>query len=84
MRRPNISEATNEFIGLAIQCENCEQPTFAGQTYIGAAKCEASAANTLGEADNYVAAARQFMKAETKLASLKFDSPDRENLEVTL
>ncbi|XP_047521499.1 40-kDa huntingtin-associated protein [Pieris napi] len=84
MRRPNISEATNEFIGLAIQCENCEQPTFAGQTYIGAAKCEASAGNILGEAENYIAAARQFMKAEKKLVSLKFDSPDRENLEAAI
>ncbi|CAK1550343.1 unnamed protein product [Leptosia nina] len=84
MRRPNISEATNEFIGLAIQCENCEQPTFAGQTYIGAAKCEASAGNVFGEAEHYLAAARQFMKAEKKLASLKFDSPDRENLEAAI
>lgn len=82
MRKPNISEATNEFIALAIQCEHSEQPAFAGQTYIGAAKCEATAGNFLGEAEQYIAAARQFMKAEKKLAALKFYSPDRENLEV--
>ncbi|CAH0720559.1 unnamed protein product, partial [Brenthis ino] len=81
MRKPNISEATNEFIALAIQCEHSEQPAFAGQTYIGAAKCEASAGNVLGEAEQYIAAARQFMKAEKKLTSLKFHSPDRESLE---
>ncbi|XP_047535416.1 40-kDa huntingtin-associated protein [Vanessa atalanta] len=84
MRKPNISEATNEFIALAIQCEHLEQPAFAGQTYIGAAKCEASAGNFLGEAEQYVAAARQFMKAEKKLAALKFYSPDRENLEAAI
>lgn len=82
MRKPNISEATNEFIALAIQCEHSEQPAFAGQTYIGAAKCEASAGNVLGEAEQYIAAARQFMKAEKKLSALKFHSPDRESLEV--
>ncbi|CAH2092567.1 unnamed protein product [Euphydryas editha] len=84
MRKPNISEATNEFIALAIQCEHSEQPAFAGQTYIGAAKCEASAGNFLGEAEQYIAAARQFMKAEKKLAALKFYSPDRENLEAAI
>ncbi|XP_023946416.1 40-kDa huntingtin-associated protein [Bicyclus anynana] len=84
LRKPNISEATNEFIALAIQCEHSEQPSFAGQTYIGAAKCEASAGNFLGEAEQHLAAARQFMKAEKKLASMKFDSPDRENLEAAI
>ncbi|XP_072945247.1 40-kDa huntingtin-associated protein-like [Epargyreus clarus] len=84
MRKPNISEATNEFIALAIQCEHSEQPAFAGQTYIGAAKCEASAGNFLGEAEQYVAAARQFMKAEKKFAALKLYSPNRENLEAAI
>lgn len=82
MRKPNVSEATNEFIGLAIQCEHSEQPSFAGQTYVDAAKCEALAGNHLGEAEQYLAAARQFVKAEQKLLALKFFSPDRENLEV--
>ncbi|XP_050664820.1 uncharacterized protein LOC126965321 [Leptidea sinapis] len=85
MRKPNVSEATkHEFIGLAIQCEHSEQPTFAGQTYIGAAKCEAAIGNFLGEAEQYIAAARQFIKAEKKLATLKFFSPDRENLEAAI
>lgn len=83
LRKPNVSEATNEFLALAIQCEYSEQPTFAGHSYIGAAKCEASVGNFLGEAEHLVAAARQFMKAEKKLSSLKFCSPDRENLEVS-
>lgn len=82
MRKPNVSEATNEFIALAIQCEHSEQPTFAGHCYVGAAKCEASIGNFLGEAEHYMAAARQFMRAEKKLWSLRFCSPDRENLEV--
>ncbi|XP_059057863.1 uncharacterized protein LOC131851386 [Achroia grisella] len=84
MRKPNITEATNEFIGLAIQCEHSEQPAFAGHAYVGAAKCEASAGNYLGEAEQYLAAARQFMKAEQKLISLKFSSPERENLEAAI
>ncbi|CAG9788504.1 unnamed protein product [Diatraea saccharalis] len=81
MRKPNITEATNEFIALAIQCEHSEQPAFAAQAYVGAAKCEAAAGNYLGEAEYYVTAGRHYMKAEIKLASLKFYSPDRENLE---
>ncbi|KAJ0174864.1 hypothetical protein K1T71_009972 [Dendrolimus kikuchii] len=84
MRKPNVSEATNEFIALAIQCEHSEQPTFAGHCYIGAAKCEASIGNFLGEAEHYMAAGRQFMKAEKKLWSLRFCSPDRENLEAAI
>ncbi|XP_049876172.1 40-kDa huntingtin-associated protein [Pectinophora gossypiella] len=84
MRKPNISEATNEFIALAIQCEHSEQPAFAGHAYVGAAKCEASAGNFLGEAEHYLSAARQFMKAEKKLKVLKFHSPDRENLEAAI
>ncbi|XP_004923956.1 uncharacterized protein LOC101741560 [Bombyx mori] len=81
MRKPNVSEATNEFIALAIQCEHSEQPTFAGHSYVGAAKCEASVGNFLGEAEHYISAARQFIKAEMKLKSMKFYSPERENLE---
>lgn len=84
MRKPNISEATNEFIALAIQCEHSDQPAFAGHAYVGAAKCEASVGHFLGEAEHFLAAARQFMKAEKKLKSLKFYSADRENLEVIL
>lgn len=82
MRKPNLAEASNEFIALAIQCENSEQPAFAGHAYVGAARCEAMAGNGLGEADHYVSAARQFIKAEKKIKTLKFISPDRENLEV--
>ncbi|GBP58594.1 hypothetical protein EVAR_40878_1 [Eumeta japonica] len=84
MRKPNVVEATNEFNALAIQCEHSEQPTFAGHAYIGAAKCESSAGNTLGEAENYLAAARQFMNAEIKLSSMKCYSPARENLEAAV
>ncbi|KAI5634892.1 hypothetical protein NE865_12375 [Phthorimaea operculella] len=84
MRKPNVSEATNEFIALAIQCENAEQPAFAGHCYVGAAKCEASVGNFLGEAEHFVAAARQFMKEEKKLKTLKLYSPDRENLEAAI
>ncbi|KAI8439131.1 hypothetical protein MSG28_012989 [Choristoneura fumiferana] len=51
---------------------------------LGAAKCEASVGNFLGEAEHLVAAGRQFMKAEKKLSSLKFCSPDRENLEAAI
>lgn len=83
MRKPNITEATNEFVALAIQCEHSEQPAFAAHAHIGAARCEAAAGNFLGEAEHYVTAARHFMKAEKKLVSLKFYSPDRENLEVS-
>ncbi|KAJ8712052.1 hypothetical protein PYW07_004894 [Mythimna separata] len=81
MRKPNISEATNEFLALAIQCEHSDQPAFAGHAYVGAAKCEASVGHFLGEAEHFLSAARQFMKAEKKLKSLKFYSADRENLE---
>ncbi|XP_041982072.1 uncharacterized protein LOC121735342 isoform X2 [Aricia agestis] len=84
LRKPNVSEATNEFVALAIECEHSEQPAFAGQIYIGAAKCEASAGNELSEAEHYLSAARQFIKAEKKLFALKFDSPDRENLEAAI
>uniref|UniRef100_A0A2A4J1A6 Uncharacterized protein n=1 Tax=Heliothis virescens TaxID=7102 RepID=A0A2A4J1A6_HELVI len=84
MRKPNISEATNEFIALAIQCEHSDQPAFAGHAYVGAAKCEASVGHFLGEAEHYLSAARQFMKAEKKLKSLKFYSADRENLEAAI
>ncbi|KAG6463123.1 uncharacterized protein LOC115452167 isoform X2 [Manduca sexta] len=84
MRKPNVSEATNEFIGLAIQCEHSDQPTFAGHCYVGAAKCEASAGNFLGEAEHYLTAARQFMKAEKKLWALRTYSPERENLEAAI
>ncbi|XP_026741525.1 uncharacterized protein LOC113503676 isoform X2 [Trichoplusia ni] len=84
MRKPNIFEATNEFIALAIQCEHSDQPAFAGHAYVGAAKCEASVGHFLSEAENFLAAARQFMKAEKKLKSLKFYSGDRENLEAAI
>lgn len=83
MRKPNMSECVKEFIALAVRCEYSDQPTFAGHAYVGAAKCEASAGNTVEEADHYLTAAKQYMKAEKKLHSMKFYSPDRENLEVS-
>lgn len=84
MRKPNVSEATNEFIALAIQCEHSDQPAFAGQCYASAAKCEASVGNFLGEAEHFISAARQYMKAEKKLWTLRFYSPERENLEAAI
>ncbi|KOB64878.1 Factor VIII intron 22 protein [Operophtera brumata] len=84
MRKPNMSECAKEFIALAVRCEYSEQPTFAGHAYVGAAKCEATAGNSLEEADHYVTAAKQFMKAEKKLHSMKFFSPNRENLEAAI
>lgn len=82
MRKPNISEATEEFSNLAVQCELAEQPPFAGICYLEAAKCETSIGNTVGSAEYLLMSARQFMKAELKLSSLKCVSPGRENLEV--
>lgn len=84
MRKPNMSECVKEFIALAVRCEYSDQPTFAGHAYVGAAKCEASAGNIIEEADHYLTAAKHYMKAEKKLHSMRFYSPDRENLEVRI
>lgn len=84
MRKPNVSEATEEFCDLALQCEHAEQPPYAGLCYIGAARCEGSIGNTIGEAEYLLMSARQFMKAELKLSSLRCINPGKENLEVLL
>ncbi|XP_077284542.1 huntingtin-associated protein 40 kDa isoform X2 [Arctopsyche grandis] len=84
MRKPNVSEATDEFTELALQCEHAEQPPYAGLCYIGAARCEGSIGNTIGEAEYLLMSARQFMKAELKLSSLRCINPGKENLEAAI
>ena len=73
LRRPNVSEASDQFSRLAKRLESQEEPQYAAACYLAVAKCEQSIGE-VGEVEAYVAAARAFFKAETDITSINCNS----------
>ena len=73
LRRPNVSEASDQFSRLAKRLESQEEPQYAAACYQAVAKCEQSIGE-VGEVEAYVAAARAFFKAETDITSINCNS----------
>jgi hypothetical protein len=48
---PNVSEISDEFCRLASEFDNSFLPEYAGQCYLGAAKCEKLIGNEMAEVD---------------------------------
>ncbi|GLH06574.1 Factor VIII intron 22 protein [Gryllus bimaculatus] len=84
LRKPNVTEASDQFGSLAVRCENDELPQYAGLCWMAAARCEGSLGNSPGEAWDLVRAGRQFMKAEVKGAKLGCPSPGGEHLQAAI
>ncbi|XP_067005210.1 40-kDa huntingtin-associated protein [Anabrus simplex] len=84
LRKPNVTEASDQFGALALRCERDELPQYAGLCWMAAARCEGSLSNNPGEAWDLVRGARQFMAAEVKGARLGCPSPGGEHLQAAV
>ena len=61
LRKPNVSEAAEEFGRLAGRLAQSELPEYAGLTQLTRAKCLETLGSKTAETDALMAAARQFM-----------------------
>ncbi|KAJ4442952.1 40-kDa huntingtin-associated protein [Periplaneta americana] len=84
LRKPNVTEASEQFGKLAIQCEREELPQYAGLCWVAAARCESSLGNASGEAWNLVRAGRQFLTAEITSKDLGCPSPGGEHVQAAV
>lgn len=66
LRKPNVTEASDQFCGLAIECEQKELWQYAGLCYLAAARCHGTLKNTSSEINLLIKAGRQFLTAEKK------------------
>jgi len=74
LRRPNVSEASEQFARLAKKLESQEEPQYEASCYLAVAKCEQSVSNQPGEMEANISAARAFFKAETNITSINCNS----------
>ncbi|PSN37779.1 Factor VIII intron 22 protein [Blattella germanica] len=84
LRKPNVTEASEQFARLALQCERDDIPQYAGMCWSASARCENSLGNTSGEAWNLLRAGRQYLKAETIAYSLGCPSPGGEHVQAAM
>jgi len=71
LRRPNVSEASEQFRGLAKRLEDNEEPQYAAYCHLATGRCEATVGNNPGEIEAVTAAARSFLKSEIEIQTLK-------------
>ena len=87
LRRPNVSEASEQFRSLAKRLEDNEEPQYAAfchlatgrrsiatltlGTFLLLGRCEATVGHSPGEIEAVTAAARSFLKSEIQIQTLK-------------
>ncbi|XP_022916708.1 40-kDa huntingtin-associated protein [Onthophagus taurus] len=84
LRKPNLTEACESFTALGQHCQNEELPSYAGLSYIAAARCEGSLGNISGETWSLMKAGRQFLSAELNNKKLECPSICNENLQAAI
>ncbi|XP_057667787.1 40-kDa huntingtin-associated protein-like isoform X1 [Diorhabda carinulata] len=84
LKKPNVAEACESFIGLAKRCETLELPVYAGLSWIAAARCEGSLCNNTGETTCLTQSARQLLKAEDSDRQIICETLFGENLQAGL
>jgi hypothetical protein len=70
LRRPNVSEASDQFRQLGRRLEEAEEPQYAAFCHLATGRCEQTGGNPAAEVEAVTAAARAFLKAETEVHSL--------------
>jgi len=70
LRRPNVSEASEQFRGLAKRLEDNDEPQYAAFCHLATGRCEATVGNSPGEIEAITAAARSFLKSEIEIQTL--------------
>ncbi|XP_063240267.1 40-kDa huntingtin-associated protein-like [Bacillus rossius redtenbacheri] len=84
LRKPNVTEASNQFGQLAARCEREDLPQYAGLCWIAAARCEGSLGNAPGEAWDLLRAGRKFLEAEAGGEALGCPRPGGEHLQAAV
>ena len=67
LRKPNVSEAGEQFAKLAKKMHSREEPQYEGLCHLAVARCERSLGNPSSESEALLLAARSFLKAEKTL-----------------
>jgi len=70
LRKPNVSEASQQFAKLAKKVKTNEEPQYEGMCHLAIARCEQSIANTQGEAEALISASRCYLLAEESINDL--------------
>ncbi|XP_020706162.1 40-kDa huntingtin-associated protein-like isoform X2 [Athalia rosae] len=84
LRKPNVSEACDQFGILATQCEQKELWQYAGLCWLAAARCQGTLGNATAEASLLARAGRQFLTAEKKNCVIGCPSPGQENIQAAV
>jgi len=74
LRRPNLSEASDQFLRLAKRLEAQDEPQYQAACQLAVAKCQRSIGNQQGQVEAYTAAARAAFKAEVNVENINCNS----------
>ncbi|KAF7405403.1 hypothetical protein HZH66_004309 [Vespula vulgaris] len=80
LRKPNVTEASDQFCALAVECEQKELWQYAGLCYLAAARCHGTLKNASSEINLLIKAGRQFLTAEKKNNDIGCPSLGQENM----
>ena len=71
LRRPNVSEASDQFRALGKRLDSVELlPQYAAPCHLATARCEQTVGNRPQEVEAMIAAARSFLRAEMEVQEL--------------
>lgn len=73
-RRPNVSEASEQFRQLGKRLEDSEEPQYAAFCHLATGRCEQTIGNSPGEIEAITAGARSFLKSEMDVYNLRSHS----------
>ena len=71
MRKPNLSEASDQFSKLAKKVKTNEEPQYEGMCHLAIARCEQNIGNNHGEVEALISASRCYLEAEKRIYDLK-------------
>ncbi|XP_014215303.1 factor VIII intron 22 protein [Copidosoma floridanum] len=84
LRKPNVSEASDQFEVLALNCEQKDLNQYAGWCWLSAARCQGTLGNSISEVNLLTKAGRQFLKANKKNDELGCLSINQEDLQAAI
>lgn len=71
LRKPNLSEASDQFSKLAKKVKTNEEPQYEGMCHLAIARCEQNIGNSHGEVEALISASRCYLEAEKRIYDLE-------------
>ena len=84
LRKPNVAEASDQFGGLALECEQKELWQYAGLCSLAAARCQGTLENASSELTFLIKAGREFLVADKKNKNIGCPSIGQENTQAAV